>query len=99
MREASSAYIKGVPPPWTVALTSGAVARLLENRCPGTAWSYLDHPRPGRWSVGPNASRRTWLAATPAMIIMHPMATYCITIAVRPLPQFFAIDCAWVPRS
>jgi hypothetical protein len=42
--------------------------------------------------VGPNASRKTWLAATPAMMIMEPSATYCMIIAMRSLPQFLAID-------
>ena len=51
---------------------------------------YLDLPR--SWSDEPKASFKTWRAATPAMTIMEPRATYCMTIAMRSLPQFFAID-------
>ena len=60
---------------------------------------YLGLPRPRLSPVGPNASRKTWLAATPAMMIMEPIATYCMIMAMRSLPQLLDIDCAWVPRS
>ena len=52
-------------------------------------------PEPGE----PNTSFKSWLAATPAMTIIEPMATYCKTIARRSLLQFFDIIWAWGPRS
>jgi Subunit ChlI of Mg-chelatase len=59
------------------------IDRVVINLAPGDlvygdrpGHDYLDRPRPRWLSVGPNASLRTWVAATPAMTIMEPRATY-----------------------
>jgi hypothetical protein len=46
---------------------------------------------PWPWPDDPKTSFKAWLAATPAMTIMEPRATYWQIMAIRSLPQFLDI--------
>src|SRR5262249_50816700 len=61
--------------------------------------AHLDLPWPCPEPGDPNTSLNRWVAATPAMTIIEPMATDCNTIAMRSLLQFFDIIWACGPRS